>query len=359
MKIAIAGGGNIGTQFAVHCAAKGHDVIVYTSVPGLYNGHLSIVDDKGQVTLEGSIKEATDDPKRAFSDAELIFVTVPANLMEKLSDIIYANAPSETLIGIIPGSGGGECVFRKCLERGNTIFGLQRVPSVARLTEKGKTVRCTGYRDDLYVSALPRLRSSYCTELIEGIFDIKSIPIPDYLNLTLTPSNPILHTSRLSTMFKNWKAGKVYEKAPLFYEEWNDDASARLIAADDEVQAVCRALPEFDLKYVKSLKDHYESYSVEEMTKKISSIAAFQGIGSPMVKTEGGWIPDLHSRYFTADFSYGLTIIRQAAGFAGVHTPVIDDMLNWYRSIAVEKDEFRFGAHGITDRDGFVGFYEG
>lgn len=27
MKVAIAGGGNIGTQFAVHFAEKGHDVL--------------------------------------------------------------------------------------------------------------------------------------------------------------------------------------------------------------------------------------------------------------------------------------------------------------------------------------------
>ena len=31
MKITIVGAGNIGTQFAVHCAQKGHEVTIYTS----------------------------------------------------------------------------------------------------------------------------------------------------------------------------------------------------------------------------------------------------------------------------------------------------------------------------------------
>ena len=35
MRITIVGGGNIGTQFAVHCAEKGHEVIIYTSTPEL------------------------------------------------------------------------------------------------------------------------------------------------------------------------------------------------------------------------------------------------------------------------------------------------------------------------------------
>ena len=47
MKITIAGGGNIGTQFAVHCAEKGHDVIVYTSCPAMFDGPLSIVNEWG------------------------------------------------------------------------------------------------------------------------------------------------------------------------------------------------------------------------------------------------------------------------------------------------------------------------
>lgn len=29
MKITIVGAGNVGTQFAVHCAEKRHDVIIY------------------------------------------------------------------------------------------------------------------------------------------------------------------------------------------------------------------------------------------------------------------------------------------------------------------------------------------
>lgn len=357
MKITIVGGGNIGTQFAVHCAEKGHEVTVYTSKPELYDGHLNIVDDSGTTTHEGDIRLATADPEAAFRNADFIMVTVPATMMKKTACIIYEHSDAAPVIGVVPGNGGSECAFRKCIERGNVFFGIERVPAIARLVQKGKTVKSTGYRDELHVAALPKKNAVKCAELIEGIFGTRTTVIPNFLNLTMTPSNPILHTTRLRTLFGDWHDGVVYDTVPLFYEEWNDASSELLIACDEEVQQICRALPEFELQYVKSLRIHYESPTAQAMTKKISSIAAFKGLTTPTVKVDGGYIPDLHSRYFTADFSYGLTIIKQIAEFAGVQTPNIDATMDWYKGIAVEDQEFRFSDYGITDIDTFRAFY--
>ncbi len=357
MRITIVGGGNIGTQFAVHCAEKGHEVTVYTSKPDIYERHLNIVDESGITTHEGDIKLATFDPEAAFRNAELIMVTMPAMMMKTVSKIIYEHTDSKPVIGVVPGNGGSECAFRKCIERGNVFFGIERVPAIARLVEKGKTVRSIGYREELHVAALPKKYAEECAELIGGIFDKKTTAIPNFLNLTMTPSNPILHTARLKTLFGDWHEGVVYQSVPLFYEDWDNASSELLIACDEEVQKICRALPKFELRFVKSLRIHYESPTPEAMTEKISSIPAFKGITTPVVAVDGGFIPDLHSRYFTADFSYGLTIIRQVAEFAGVTTPNIDETIAWYHGIMAEKDEFRFEDYGITGRNAFADFY--
>lgn len=71
MKITIAGGGNIGTQFAVHIAEKGHEVIMFTSNPGIFSGSLSIIDKEGNTIHEGKISLATNDPEKAFRTAFL------------------------------------------------------------------------------------------------------------------------------------------------------------------------------------------------------------------------------------------------------------------------------------------------
>lgn len=357
MRITIVGGGNIGTQFAVHCAEKGHEVVMYTSRPELFEKELYIVDDKERITHKGEITLATNDPEQSFRDADIIIITLPPAMMRSIAKTIYDYTDDRTIIGVVPGNGGGECAFSHCIERGNTFFGIERVPAIARLVKKGQTVRSACYRDELHVSSLPIAKAEQCAKIISEIFDMPCTVIPNYLNLTMTPSNPILHTTRLRSLFANWHPGVVYDRVPLFYEEWDDESSRLLIECDNEVQEICSSLRDFQLSYVKSLKVHYESPTVESMTKKISSIRAFKGIATPMTEQNGKYIPDLRSRYFTSDFSYGLMIIKQIAKFAGVVTPNIDDTIRWYRNIAIEKDEFSFEDYGITDKKSFDVFY--
>ncbi len=357
MRITIVGGGNIGTQFAVHCAEKGHQITLFTSEPDIFDKNLYILDENGHIIHEGMIKKATNDPHDAFACADLIFVTYPAILMKDIADLIYHHTDEKVIIGVVPGTGGSECAFRNCILRGNVFFGIERVPAIARLVQKGKKVKSIGYRNELHVAAFPRKAGPLCAKIVEEIFDIRCTEILCYLSLTMTPSNPILHTTRLRTLFADWHEGKYYDSVPLFYEEWDDESSRLLLACDDEIQKICHALPEFDLSDVKSLKIHYESSSISEMTRKISSIPAFKGLTAPLIKTEEGFVPDLHSRYFTADFSFGLRIIQQIAKYAAVSVPNIDEVMDWYKHIAKEHAEFLFSDYGINSRSELVAYY--
>ena len=355
MKITIVGGGNIGTQFAVHCAEKQHEVVVYTSKPELFDRCLQTVDENGKVTHEGEISFATADPCKAYKEAELILVTLPANVMRGCAEEVFQYASSKCIIGVVPGNGGSECAFRKCIERGNLFFLIERVPAIARLVKKGRCVRSTGYRKELRVAALPMAGAEMCGKLIGNLFDMDYVTVPTILSLTMTPSNPILHTTRLRTIFADYREGKTYTEIPLFYEGWNDASSELLLNCDDEIQRICRALPG-DVS-VKSLREHYESPTAEALTKKLSGIPAFRGITTPTVLTKDGYIPDLHSRYFTADFSFGLKVIQQIARFMKTETPYIDQTMKWYQEIAIEHEEFHYEDYGITDRESFIKFY--
>ncbi len=358
MKITIVGGGNIGTQFAVHCANKHHDVTVFTSKPERFSEALRCVDAEGNETCSGQIQGATADPGQAFGSAEVIFITVPADCMARYAKLVAPYVRPGVKIGLIPGTGGGECTFGTCRKKGAVIFGLQRVPAVARLVEYGKTVCSTGYRGLLYAAALPKRETAACCRLLESIFDIPCAALPDYPNLTLTPSNPILHTTRLRTLYKDYIPGVVYKEIPLFYQHWNDESSRLLIACDEEMQQLCGALKEFDMSGVRSLKEHYESDTPEKMTHKISHIPAFKGLTSPQIPVEGGVIPDLRSRYFTADFSYGLAILVQVADMAGVPVPNMKQTLQWYQNLAGQPKMFRFSDWGIRNYNDLVRFYE-
>lgn len=357
MRITIVGMGNVGTQLAVHCAANGHNVVAYTTTPEIVNQHLCIVDENGKITLEGRIEKATNDPKEAFENVELVFVTMPAFLMEKNANLILRYVKTGMKICLVPGTGGGECAFKECINKGAVIFGMQRVPSVARLIEKGRCVKAVGYRDEIHVSAIPVNKVNECCRLVEDILGIRTTAIPNYLNITMTPSNPILHTTRLRSIFHDFSVGKTYNSIPLFYEDWDDASSELLLNCDNEIQLICKNLPSFDLSYVKSLKIHYESSDKEMLTKKIQSITGFKGISTPSIKTKLGYIPDLDSRYFTADFSYGLSILAQIANFVNVDIPNIQATMDWYRKIAVNKDEFNYSNYGINSLYDLERFY--
>lgn len=358
INITIVGMGNIGTQFAVHCAEKKHNVTVYGSKPEKISSHLTIIDENGSVIHSGDIVSSTRNEKTAFENADVIFITVPAYCMKNIAEKILPYAKKGLKIGLIPGTGGGECAFSQCMKHGTVIFGLQRVPSVARLVKYGETVRAVGYRKTLYTAALPSSYSKWCSELVSELFDIPCIDMPNYLNVTLTPSNPILHTTRLRCIFKDYQNGKLYDNVPLFYEDWNNESSDLLIKCDNEVQEICSKLKEFDLRYVKSLKDHYESYTAEEMTEKISGIKGFKKIETPTVKVDGKYKPDLNSRYFTSDFKYGLSILVQIADFVGCKAPAMRDTLLWYEKIEQNQKQFCYNDYNINSISDFINFYK-
>lgn len=358
MNITVVGGGNVGTQIATHCAEKGHSVTVYTSKPQSFSQHLTVVNERGETIHQGDIRLSTSDEREAFESADLIFVTMPAYCMDGISKKILPYAREGMKIGIVPGTGGGECAFGDCILAGAELFGLQRVPSVARLVEYGKVVCATGYRKTLHVAAIPNSATEKIRAIVESIFDMECEALPNYLNLTLTPSNPILHTTRLRTIFEDYEEGKYYESIPLFYEEWSDKTSYLLFDCDAEVQSICRAMKEFDLSCVKSLKEHYESDTPEALTRKIRSIVGFKGLTTPSIMDERGYAPDLNSRYFTADFSYGLTIIKQIADLYSVDVPNISSTLEWYDRISLNDSEYSFAEYGIRTREDFVKFYQ-
>lgn len=328
MNITIIGGGNIGTLMAAEFAHKGHNVTVYTSKPSHWQKKICVYDSGEKLLLKSELAVITDSIQEAVENAEYIWIATPAQCFSVLSGKILPYVRQGQKIGVVPG-GGAEFAFCELLQKGCVLFGLQRVHSIARLKEYGKAVYELGRKSELHIGAIPSSNTADICSMVSKLFDINCIAIENYLAVTLTPSNQILHTTRIYSMFKEYTSTTVYPKNFLFYEEWTDDASKMLIACDQELQDICEVIP-LNLSSVKSLKEHYESWAVEEMTKKISGIKAFKGLTSPMKYTGEGWIPDWNSRYFATDFSFGLKVIKDIAKIVKTPTPSMDIIWNWY-----------------------------
>ena len=351
MNVSIIGGGNIGTLTAAELANKGFDVCVYTSKANSWDGSLEVYNGENHLLFEVEGITATNNIGEAVEDANMIIITYPAQLFKKLSKDMDPYVCKNQYIGFIPGTGGVEFIFNNLVSKGCILFGLQRVPSVARLKEVGKSVYNLGKRDALYVATFQKGYEGFIKNFIENLFDLPCNMLDNYLGITLTPSNTILHTSRLYSLFNNQM---IYGWNVLFYEEWNDESSELLIQCDSQVQDLCNVL---GVTGVKSLKDHYESYSVEEMTNKITSIDSLKGLKTPMILTDDGWIPDFSSRYFSTDFPFGLKVLIEIANVMNVDVSYLEKIWDWYCKTCNPKAFFNLKDFNISSKKEFEEYY--
>lgn len=372
MNITIVGGGNIGTALCAEFAHNGHTVSLLTSKPRLFQPELSVVlADSGQ-TVDGKLDRISDLPQEVLPDAELIVVTLPAFLMKAFASSALPFVRPGTILVAMPGYGGVEYIFKEFVDKGVILVGFQRVPAVYRLIEYGKCSRMSGRRPALHFAALPASKTAEVQDMLESVFSMPCNALQNFLCVTLTPSNPILHTTRLYSLFGELPADGTLSENPLFYGEWSPSASCWLIRCDAELQALLTQIP-LDLHEVVSLKKHYESETGEAMTNKLRSIQSLHSIRSPMIEDNGRWRIDWDSRYFQADFPFGLAIIRGIADLFAAPTSAIDVVLSWYaQSVGLEyylsdgsfdgKDLCKTGIpqnYGIRDADAFIQIYTG
>lgn len=337
MNICILGGGNIGTVLLGDIGSREeYQVSLFTRKPESWSHQIEVIDVENNKTINGVIDVITDSPS-ILEKSDIILSTLPSNIFSNMITVLEEHIRPGTYVGLIPGSGGCEFCCQNLVKKGCVVFGLQRVPAIARIKEYGKSVYATSRKKEVQIGAIPRENTQEVCKLMEEVLQMPCRALNNYLCVTLTPSNPILHTTRLYAMFHDYCEGKIYDRNFLFYEEWTDESSEMLIACDEELQRICSEYKGLDLREVKSLKEHYESDTKEKMTAKISNIRAFKGIGSPMKKVEGGYIPDKESRYFKEDFLYGLCIIKAFGEIAEISTPNIDKVLKWYEKFADVK----------------------
>ncbi|RVU97544.1 hypothetical protein EII22_05175 [Coriobacteriales bacterium OH1046] len=350
MEIAVIGGGNIGTLIAAEFAARGHSVRLRASEPQIFSKTIDVFDTDDGLILQGTLSCITDDLAVAVDGAEMICITYPTFMFRDLGEKLAACIEAGQTVCVMPGA-AAEFFFGACIDKGAALLGLQRVHCVARLKERGKSVYMLGRKAELQLASVPARIAQDRASVVAELFEMPVRVLPNYLVETLTPSNPILHTTRLCSMFSSWEPGIVYPANILFYESWDDASSELLIACDDELQRVCRALErmlDIDLSEVLSLKAHYESPDAAAMTAKIAHIPAFKGLTSPMRQVAPGqWAPDFTSRYFRADFPYGLKIIKDFAAFAGIGTPHIDHVWEWYPGVSSAREFFEGIPAGI------------
>lgn len=332
MKICICGGGSLGHVCAgVLASRQDVELNILSGHPERWHHSVTVTDCEGRRYVAG-LRRISSNPGEVAESQDLILLCLPGYLIESTLRQIKPYI-GEAVVGTVVSSTGFFFFAHEILGGDARLFGFQRVPFISRVAEYGRTANLLGYKSSLAV-VLENVsdREGFRQEL-ERLFITPVTLLGSFYEAALSNSNPILHTGRLYSMFHG-KENEVFDHNILFYKEWTDEASQLLIDMDGEFFCL---LDKLDVHSLPTLLDYYESSDAASLTRKISSIPAFQSITSPMKPVGRGWVADYGSRYFTEDFPYGLRWIKEMAGHHHIITPCIDKVYEWGVHLAGQK----------------------
>ena len=333
MKICICGGGNLGHVTAGFFAAQDDlQVSLLTTKPEKWSRYLEVVDVNGK-TYKGKLDRISSDPKEIIPGTDIVLVCLPGFAIHDVLCSIVPYLDNKTWVGTVVSSTGFFFEAMKVLPKNQSLFGFQRVPFISRIINYGHVAELKGYKESLSVAVEQTDKKEELRATLEKLFKTPTKLLDSYYEVSLSNSNPLLHTARLYTMWKDWKPGMSYDRNPDFYCDWTVEAAELLIAMDEEFQALLKRI---GLKEgaIPPVLEYYESTDAESLTKKLHSIPAFKGIASPMVLNQFGmYEPDFSSRYFTEDFPYGMRFIIETASQYNVEITIIEKVYKWEKSI--------------------------
>ena len=323
-KVCICGGGNLATVCAGFLAAQETVAVsLLTRKPQAWASEVEVIDPDGRC-FRSQLQRISDRPEDVVPQADLVLLCLPGFGIEPTLMAIKPYLSSTTAVGSVVSSTGFFFFAHKHLPARQPLFGFQRVPFIARTEVYGHRAHLLGYKKELSVAFE---NDSVGSLRLENLFRTPIRRLNNFYEASLTNSNPILHTGRLFTLWHDWN-GEAIATPIRFYEEWTDEASACILAMDDELMSLTRKLG-IDEQAVPSLLTYYESTDAPSLTRKIRSIAAFQGILAPMCQTSAGYVPDFNSRYFIEDFPFGLRFIRQLLHEHELPCPHVDEVYAW------------------------------
>ncbi len=329
MKICICGGGNLGHVTAGFFAAQEDlQVSLLTTKPERWSQYLEVVDINGK-TFKGKLERISSDPKEVIPGADIVLVCLPGFAIHDELCSIAPYLDNKTWVGTVVSSTGFFFEAMELLPKNQPLFGFQRVPFISRIINYGHVAELKGYKESLSVAVEQTNGKDAIRATLEKLFMTPTKLLDSYYEVSLSNSNPLLHTARLYTMWKDWKPGMSYDRNPEFYCDWTIEAAELLISMDKEFQSL---LKKIGLKEgaIPPVLQYYESTDAESLTNKLHSIPAFKGIFSPMVMNQfGNYEPDFSSRYFTEDFPYGMRFIVETADKCNHTVPTILKVYKW------------------------------
>ncbi|MDE8743862.1 NAD/NADP octopine/nopaline dehydrogenase family protein [Pectobacterium polaris] len=322
-------------------------------------------------TLTATPDCVTCGPAEACRDADVVIITVPANFRADLLARIVPHLPSDkpVYVGAIPGFCGFDWLAeRELAARPNAvIWGMKDVAHIAFDLLPGQSIKMGGEKATLYVATHRRETAASqqaLMALLQRLYSAPVVLLPDYLEITLTPGNPIMHSAVIYGLigpYGQWHARPLSQ--PLCW--WNDCpelGAYYLERMDEENQQLCAALEtrlgvrlDSVLPLKQEIIDAYgdQIADAHTMLSVLRTNQAYHGIGLPLQKHDaGGYVFDTQHRVFQEDIAYGLSLLVTIAENLAVSVPYIEEVYRWcsdYMGTSTQDRPDYFPPHWLTD----------
>lgn len=301
-------------------------------------------------TLSARPDRVTTEANVAVEDADIVIITVPAHARPQvLQDIApHLSTTKPVYIGAIPGFCGFDWLAQATLaDKPNlVIWGMKDVPHTAFDLKPGRSVKMGGGKSQLYVATHARETQASRQQLqhmLSRLYGPCVTLLDHYLEITLTPGNPIMHSSVIYGLigpYGQWHR-KIFPQRLCWWTECPELGAYFLERMDEESQNLCAVISQrmgIDLSSVKSLKQEIVEAYGEQIRDRSSMLSilrtnrAYNDILAPMVPADGnraGYVIERQSRAFNEDVAYGLVLLVEMAKRFELKVPYIEEVLQW------------------------------
>jgi opine dehydrogenase len=343
-KVVIIGAGNIGHALAALLGARPELRVVIWGRRWSDEAELTItafgpegIYAVGAVTAEKALE-------RAVEGADVALIAVPTHCRRQVMSQVAAQLNRCSLVVAWEGTGR----FREHLiELGivqPVVVGLQRSPILCRVRSSGRSVELFGVRTEVVAAPTDPDHRTVARKLLSSLLPFRVALAPDYDCVALSPSNPLIHPARV------YACGRPGSDPPRagtrFYADWDDAASAVLLALHAEVARLRDAL-HLPRKYLRTLADAKPPLSPSELTAVHQAQACLAELLVPLLQDADEVVVDRQHRFCQEDIGEGLGYILEIADRAGVVMPTSRAIFDWYR--VAEMEQHRSRASDVAD----------
>jgi len=311
-------------------------------------------DSKGQsrgwlARKTGLLSCAAISPPKAFPDADLVLISVPAFAHREVLERVRPYLKETAAVGCLPTRGGFEfealrSLFSEGAPSRRSFFGLQTFPWSARVRTPGRLVHFGAAKTEVLLAATGGDAVTMATELTQ-MLGVQIVARGGFLALTLGNPGQFIHPGLMYGHFRSWQGGPYDARAvPRFYADATDEMGDVVEQLSQEAIAVAQAFPSYSddplgVEAVKGVHDWLRS-TYAHVTADTATVGSCFRTGpiqarlAPMNEVAPGkFMPNFTYRYLSEDVPFGLVVTKGLGNIAGVRTPTIDEVILWAQAV--------------------------